>query len=68
MGNQQFWLVWNERGQQAPRRKHPTEREARAEAERLARANPGETFHVLALIGSCSVPTVVWLTPGEIPF
>lgn len=42
-----FWLVWNENGR-APCYKHETSGSASREAERLAAANPGQTFVVLA--------------------
>jgi hypothetical protein len=42
-----FWLVWHENGDE-PRRKHPTQQSAEAEAERLARSRPGQSFCVLA--------------------
>jgi hypothetical protein len=57
--NQPFWMVWNERGH-APTHKHITVEAARAEAERLARTNPGHTFHVLAALGHCSYNAVNW--------
>lgn len=41
-----FWFVWNINGN-APRYRHESARNATAEAERLARLNPGETFIVL---------------------
>lgn len=64
----EFWVVWNEAGR-PPTFKHPTVASAEAEAERLARTNPGQTFHVLALRGSCTYSNVVWArVPEEMPF
>lgn len=42
-----FWLVWNRHGRK-PVFEHENYLSARAEAERLARANPGSAFYVLA--------------------
>jgi hypothetical protein len=47
---QAFWLVWNENGR-VPMYRHDTLESAQTEAERLARANPGETFYVLEAVG-----------------
>jgi hypothetical protein len=44
--DQAFWFVWNVNGN-APRYQHASPTSAVTEAERLARANPGETFVVL---------------------
>jgi hypothetical protein len=41
-----FYLVWNPNGR-APSRRHPSRAAASLEAERLARANPGQEFYVL---------------------
>jgi hypothetical protein len=41
-----FWMVWNPQGSQ-PTAKHYQRTDALAEAERLARKCPGETFYVL---------------------
>ena len=41
-----FWLVWREGGN-PPTRKHEFQDMAEAEAERLARLNPGVRFYVL---------------------
>lgn len=41
-----FWMVWNPDGRQ-PRFRHDNQQLAVAEAERLARANPGQEFYVL---------------------
>lgn len=45
----QFWMVWNVGGN-PPRHQHSYEHEAITEAERLARAHPGEAFVVLEAI------------------
>ena len=66
-----FWMVWNE-GNSAPTVKHWSERPAREEAERLARLNPGQVFHVLALVDSCIKTDVHWCSTlnkwPEVPF
>lgn len=70
MSNQVFWLIWNERGH-APTCKHQTRPSAVAEAERLARMNPGQSFHVLQLAGTCRKVDVEWSNvsdPFEPPF
>jgi len=54
-----FWLVWNPAGK-APTYKHPTKPLAEQEAERLARLNKGETFHVLQAIANCKVQDIFW--------
>ncbi len=54
-----FWLVWNESGH-APTFKHDSEESARREAERLARNNPGQQFHVLQVVGTCQHKAVEW--------
>lgn len=41
-----FWIVWRLHGG-APTVKHYDKSDAEREAERLAKANPGETFYVL---------------------
>lgn len=45
----QFWMVWNP-AKAAPTFKHESERNARIEAERLARMCPGEQFFVLEAV------------------
>lgn len=46
MNTEQFYMVWNpNRG--TPRVKHATHAEAKAEAERLAAKQPGDTFYIL---------------------
>ena len=42
-----FWLVWR-RGGRAPCYEHESYIGARTEAERLAKANPGQRFYVLS--------------------
>lgn len=42
-----FYVVWNPDAG-LPRVRHPSEHKAIAEAERLAAANPGQRFYVLA--------------------
>lgn len=46
----QFWMVWNP-NRNPPMFMHATEVAAEAEAERLAKLNPGERFFVLEAIG-----------------
>ena len=71
---EKFFVVWNENAG-PPRHKHKgihAEDNARKEAERLARENPGETFHVLKLVDSCCKKEVFWSSDfadlGEVPF
>lgn len=42
----QFWMIWNPE-RSAPTYMHDTEAAAETEAERLARANPGQSFYIL---------------------
>lgn len=49
-----FWMVWNEQGN-IPMFKHHMRCDAQNEAERLARNNPGQTFHVLESIETLTV-------------
>lgn len=56
---EKFWMVWNE-GNRSPAFKHWTADSAMIEAERLARQNPGQKFHVLELVDSCRVKDVFW--------
>lgn len=41
-----FYFCWNP-ARRAPRQRHASREAATAEAQRLAMAQPGETFHVL---------------------
>lgn len=59
-----FWMVWNER-RDVPSHKHPSAEEARREAERLARTNPGQQFHVLELMATCSKNDIQWENAEE---
>lgn len=54
-----FYVVWNEKGY-PPNFKHSTETSARAEAERLASVNRGQSFHVLASIGTAVTRIAEW--------
>ena len=63
-----FWIVWREDGS-SPTVKHDFPEAAKREAERLARANPGATFHVLQVIGTAQYQQVHWHIYGEVlPF
>ena len=66
-----FWMVWNPQGHQ-PTHKHGTEQEAIAEAERLARLNPKQRFHVLEAKCCCifDPQPVKWVKvdPEWLPF
>ncbi|MDM4786309.1 hypothetical protein [Pseudomonas aeruginosa] len=46
MEHSTFWCVWNPDGR-SPTVRHPTYLAAEAEAERLARCNPGQSFYLL---------------------
>lgn len=52
-----FWLVWNPQGYN-PQCKYNTEEGATREAERLARANPGQTFIVMESVGALVVDNI----------
>lgn len=55
-----FWLVWR-RGGRPPVFEHPSYQAARTEAERLAQANPGSEFYVLAPAArGCTSDQVYW--------
>lgn len=63
-----FYLVWRENGP-GPRVKHATHRSAAAEAQRLARGNPGERFVVLQSTHAFEVNDMkVTRYESEIPF
>jgi hypothetical protein len=67
----QFWMVWRRWGG-APTHQHDTEEGAAAEAERLARLHPGETFVVLEAVRALKVSDIHTIdlrgTTDEIPF
>lgn len=50
--NKPFWMVYGI-GQGAPNVMHDTPLQARDEAKRLARNNPGVVFIILEAIGGC---------------
>lgn len=50
MSEEQFWAVWNP-AHGEPTVRHSSFEIAKAEAERLARFNPGQKFYVLAACG-----------------
>ncbi len=66
-----FWVVWNPQGQ-SPTFRHPSQQVATKEAERLARLNPKQRFHVLEAKGCCifDPQPVTWVKvdPDWIPF
>ena len=72
MNSDPFWLVWNVNGD-APTHMHASHDSATSEAQRLARANRGETFVVLQTV--CGFRTTdldrIDMRPGpadEVPF
>ena len=64
-----FWMVYGD-SQGAPTYKHLSPLEARREAERLARLNPGVKFYVLAAVGCAHKIDVAFeeWTSDQIPF
>jgi hypothetical protein len=67
MDDTTFWLVWSPQGIGPPRYRHPSERQAQTEAERLAREHPSAEFYVLHAISCSKVTTVetarLWREP-----
>lgn len=69
-----FWMVVRLLGpsdcfNNAPTREHVTEQSARAEAERLARNNPGQRFAVLRSVAVACKHDVAWEEiVSEMPF
>lgn len=67
------YFVWSPRGR-VPSFEHPTAQNAKIEAERLARLNPGEKFMVLQSIAECEKVDVTWrehqpdFQESDIPF
>ncbi len=62
-----FWMIWNE-GNRGPAVQHYEETSARREAERLARLNKGQKFHVLQSVDCCRVNDIQWENENDIPF
>lgn len=52
-----FFMVWNPVGR-APTHRHPDIASAQTEAKRLARANEGHEFYVLAAVGRAQFKVV----------
>lgn len=66
-----FYLVWSPTGSTPPRYCHGTQDAAEAEADRLARANPGKNFFVVAPLYSVvagAFETKHFTLPDEVPF
>ncbi len=67
-GFEPFWVIWNPEGRN-PAFKHTSPVEARAEAQRLARLNPGQEFYILRAESKCKLAEFQWEEAGEyIPF
>ncbi|MEM1289765.1 MAG: hypothetical protein AAGH60_15560 [Pseudomonadota bacterium] len=69
-----FWMVYNPLGRM-PRYEHSSRGDADAEAQRLARENPGQKFFVLKAMGGYHAPLqkaesikLLPALPKEIPF
>lgn len=62
-----FFVVWNP-AHGLPRYQHGTLAQAKAEAERLARLNPGSEFIVMQSLGSARVNDIAWTQHDDIPF
>ena len=64
----EFFLVWNPSTGRT-QYKHGSLGQARSEAERLARENPGQVFHVLANMGCARKTDVEWIPSDDgVPF
>jgi hypothetical protein len=69
------YFVWNPQGR-VPSFEHSSIVNAKLEAERLARLNPGQRFIVLESVGECIKSDVTWapheqeqpFNESEIPF
>jgi len=57
MARDKFWMVL---GNGTPTYRHPAKSTAVAEAERLARMNPGTEFVVLESLAVCKKTEVLW--------
>lgn len=58
-----YWFVWNQDGNHLPRFRHRAEALAIMEAKRLSALHPGQTFHVMKVIGKAK--HAEWLPFGE---
>jgi hypothetical protein len=65
--NDTFYIVWSPTGHTPPQIKHETRPGAVAEAERLARSNPGHDFYVMAASDMRAVP-MKRIKFSDIPF
>ena len=73
MSRSKFWMVL---GSGEPTLRHPSRQSAKREAERLARANPGEEFVVLEAVATVAKCDLVWTqndrdeseTDDDVPF
>ncbi len=65
----EFWMVYNPQGG-APTYQHSSFQQAKAEAERLARMNPGQSFYVLQACGMARKVDVEWVNINidNVPF
>lgn len=66
-----FFIVWSPEGKTPPRIRHETREDATAEAERLARSNPGDFFYVLESLTESRAPVPTNITSPvdwSIPF
>ena len=60
MKRESVYYVWNP-AEDIPRVEHPTEEEARTEAERLARLQPKDKFVILKKVAECVYNPVFWV-------
>lgn len=56
-GDRDFYIVWSPGGPTPPKVRHFALHEAQREAERLARAHPGQRFFVMAAASVSVLPT-----------
>ncbi len=62
-----FYLVWCESGS-VPTVKHLNHTAACGEAERLAKKEPGQTFHVMECVTSVKKSDIIWTGEMPVPF
>lgn len=62
-----FWIVWNPEGGN-PKHRHDARGQALREAERLARANPGQQFYVMRADEMFAVNDMRRVLFTEVPF